>query len=300
MIRASKGDALYWTEWVQYSDEEIHRMQTRIKEPAGDPSFRPQYAFELVKEYWQQIFQRYSRGDATSDLSQYFPPLLDAWEESERLGEDVFTEQQQYTRHAWKGNLDHYIVCFWLVGLALVLEIPEAQWQRLLVLIGNEGEDLLLDRVIACRQPGRKIGETICHPKPYQRLLKAIEAPVEQQARLLADFVVYWYPELDRPAKKGNAPATAMYERPYWYTYGDENFEGGAYFGRWCVEAVAAVKAFGLDDSLCLGMEHYPGDLLRSNGPSTHQHQEADVVPAPSLKVESVESRGWLAKLFGR
>ena len=31
------------------------------------------------------------------------------------------------------------------------------------------------------------------------------------------------------------------------------------------------MKAFALDDSLCVGLPHYPGDLLRPNGPSTHK-----------------------------
>lgn len=216
------------------------------------------------------------------------------------MGRDVFTEQQQYTRHAWQVNLDHYIVCFWLVGLALALDIPDEQWQRLLALIGNEGEDALLDRVIASRQQGRTIGEALCHPKPYQRLLNAIDAPVEQQPCLLAEFVENWYRELDRPAKPGNAPATAMYERPYWYTYGDKNFEGGAYFGRWCVEAVAAVKAFGLDDSLCLGHEHYPGDLLRPDGPSTHPVR-SDVETQPEASPPATTpAKNWFKKLLGQ
>ncbi|MFM5820061.1 PoNi-like cognate immunity protein [Aeromonas sanarellii] len=246
------------------------------------------------------MLRRYSRGDDIKELAQYFPPLLDAWEESERLGRDVFTEQQQYTRHAWQVNLDHYIVCFWLVGLALALDIPDEQWQRLLALIGNEGEDALLDRVIASRQQGRTIGEALCHPKPYQRLLNAIDAPVEQQPCLLAEFVENWYRELDRPAKPGNAPATAMYERPYWYTYGDKNFEGGAYFGRWCVEAVAAVKAFGLDDSLCLGHEHYPGDLLRPDGPSTHPVR-SDVETQPEASPPATTpAKNWFKKLLGQ
>ncbi|OQS28602.1 hypothetical protein B0T40_24830 [Chromobacterium haemolyticum] len=298
MIRSLKGDARYWDEWTRYNDEEIQRMQERIKESAGDSTYRPQYLFELAKENWHQVLSRYSGGGDIKQLAQYFPPLLDAWEESERLGKDVFTEQQQYTRHAWKVNLDHYIVCFWLVGLALALELPDEQWQRLLALIGNEGEDALLDRIIATRQPGRQIGQTLCHPKPYQRLLKAIDAPAEQQAKLLAAFVSHWYRELDRPAKPGNSPATAMYERPYWYTYGNQNFEGGAYFGRWCVEAVAAVKAFGLDDSQCLGLEHYPGDLLRPDGPSTHPVRpdtEEEAISAPPLAAP----KSWFKKLFG-
>lgn len=43
----------------------------------------------------------------------------------------------------------------------------------------------------------------------------------------------------------------------------------------------------GLDDSLCLGHEHYPGDLLRPDGPSTHPVREEPKV-------------GWLSRLLKR
>lgn len=59
----------------------------------------------------------------------------------------------------------------------------------------------------------------------------------------------------------------------WWYIYGDpvkHPLETGSYFGRWCIEAIAAVKAFETDDRLCLGHEYYPGDLLWSDGSSTH------------------------------
>jgi hypothetical protein len=177
-------------------------------------------------------------------------------------------------------NLNHYNWCFWLVGLALALELPEAQWQRLLALIGGEGEDILLDRVIASRQPNRRIGQKLLHKKPYARLLKAIDAPDEAQAALLKVFVDHWYAELARKGK----------DELWWYIYGDpvkHPLEMGSYFGRWCIEAVAAVKAFGLDDSLCLGHEHYPGDLLRPDGASTHPTR-----PEPKS--------GFWARLFNR
>jgi hypothetical protein len=93
-----------------------------------------------------------------------------------------------------------------------------------------------------------------------------IDAPKDRQATLLR--VDHWYPEL---ARKGRDELRL-------YFYGDpvkHPLEKGSYFGRWCIEAVAAVKAFGLDDSLCLGHEHYPGDLLRPDGPSTHVQQQS-------------------------
>jgi len=246
------------------------------------------------------MLSRYSRGDSIHELAQYFPPLLNAWEEAERLGKAVWTQEQQYTRHTWAVNYDHYIICFWLVGLALALEVPDDQWQRLLALIGNDGEDALLDRIIASRSPNRKIGSALCYKKPYARLLAALDAPAAEQSQKLKEFVEHWYKEVGAGAKSGRAAQAVPYPHPYWYKYGDSNFEGGAYFGRWCVEAVAAVKAFGLDDSACLGHEHYPGDLLRPNGPSTHPLREEPALssapdqPEPSLK------RGLLARILGR
>lgn len=282
MNRDALFDDGWYDKWIQYEVDAIERFRQECQIPAGDPSYRPQFVYDLFKKYYHLILRRYCRGHPVRELAQYFGPMLDAWEEAERLGKDVWTAQQQYTRHAWRINLDHYIRCFWLVGLALALQVPASQWSRLIALIGNEGEDELLDRVIATRQPGRRIGTGLCHPQPYQRLLDTINAPLGEQPACLKSFVEHWYRELDRPPKKGLSRMTAIYERPYWYEY---HLTEGGYFGYWCIEAVAAVKAFGIDDGSCLGLPHYPGDLLRPDGPSSHkpttpavQRQAADAV----------------------
>jgi hypothetical protein len=279
----------------------MEKLLSLLEAPSENVNYRPHFIFQLAQDNWHQIIRRYSRGDAISELSGYFSALLDAWEESERLGAEIWTQEQQYTRHAWVVNFDHYIICFWLVGLALALEIPDEQWNRLLALIGNEGEDFLLDRIIATRTPSRKVGTELCYRKPYARLLAAIDAPPAEQAKSLQAFVVHWYKELGAGAKSGRTKQTVPYSHPYCYKYGDTNFEGGAYFGRWCVEAIAAVKAFGLDESLCLGHEHYPGDLLRPNGPSTHPAREDFVLTteAPSNSVVT-EMKSWLSRLLKR
>ncbi|WP_207282548.1 PoNi-like cognate immunity protein [Pseudomonas sp. FW300-N2F2] len=297
MIRAPLGDSRYWSEWVAYGDERIAKTLETARSPAGDPDYAPQYVYTIAQDHWHQMLSRYSAGCPVAELPRYFPGLLDAWEEAERLGAPVWTPEQQFTRHSWRVNYDHYIVCFWLVGLGLALEIPDDQWRRLLALIGNEGEDVLLDRIIASRSPERKVGAVLLYPKPYGRLLAAVDASVDTQASKLEAFVSHWYQELRTGAKSGSDPQAVSYKHPYWYTYGDVNFEGGAYFGRWCVEAVAAVKAFGLDDSQCLGLEHYPGDLLRPDGPSTHPlRQDAE---APTAVVVENKAGFWL-KLLGR
>jgi hypothetical protein len=299
------GNKAYWDDRVDSFGNHISRRWQRIAEPSKNPNYEPQYTFDACELHLGLMFIVYSRGDPICDLSQHFDGLLDAWELSNKLAFELNSNLKPGEgwdhRHiatapivsddprshndprSWVfqlSNLNHYNWCFWLIGLALSLEIPDDQWQRLLCLIDGEGEDVLLDRIIASREPGRTIGEKLLHKKPYARLLKAIDAPQEQQAELLRVFVDSWYTEL---ARKGN-------NQLWWYIYGDPEkhpLEMGSYFGRWCVEAVAAVKAFDLDDSLCLGHEHYPGDLLRPNGPTTHPERH-DLKP------------GLLARLFGR
>ena len=283
MIRAPWGDQTYWEERTAFLSNAIEQKIEMLSVVSVNPAYDPQFSFDLSKYHLNLTLRRYSNGDPVCELAQHFQGLLDAWELSNKLADDICREHKLKTCRDWTfdlANLNHYNWCFWLVGLAIALDIPDDQWQRLLALIGGEGEDVLLDRVIASRQPGRKIGTKLLHKKPYARLLKAIDSPKETQAALLKDFVDHWYTELARKGK----------DELWWYIYGDpikHPLEMGSYFGRWCIEAVAAVKAFGLDDSLCLGHEHYPGDLLRSEGPTTHPQREEP-------------KRGFLSKLLGR
>lgn len=273
MIRSAVGDLSYWNSRVEFDLGVVADNSVLISSPSQNPVYEPQFVFNLAERYLRLTLRRYSRGDPICELSQYFPKVLDNWGLSNKLAGEVCHEHKIATCRDWDfrlSNLNHYNWCFWLVGLALALGVPDVQWRRLLKLIDGEGEDILLDRIITSRQPERKIGTVLLHAKPYARLLKAIDAPRERQAGLLRDFVDHWYPELKRPAPKSRKTPTV---EPYWYIYGDPEkhpLEKGSYFGHWCIEAVAAVKAFGIDDSLCIGHEYYPGDLLRPDGPSTH------------------------------
>jgi len=258
MVRDALADRPYWNEWIDFSEKWITKKKNSLTFPAENPMYDAEYSRSLIMIIFRLMLRKYSRGDSVSELGQYFPELLDAWELSNKLDERNCREYGKRKYRDWTfslSNLDHYIWCFWLVGLVLTLGIPENQWKRLLVLIGEEGQDHLLDRVIATRTPNWKIGEDLQHPKPYAILLKAIDAPANQQAKLLRKFVNNWYKGLNRRG----------YDRPCWYIFGDpikHPLSMGSYFGRWCIEAAAAVKAFDLDDSLCLDSRYYPGDLI--------------------------------------
>lgn len=196
---------------------------------------------------------RYCRGDQVSDVFDVLPRAIRAWEVSRNfIGPD---QADKKTR--WADDIDHYIFAFWMVGLALAAQVDAATWQRLIFLVANEGEDLLLDRMIATRSGNRRIGEALLYPKVYQRLLNSMEpSSPDRQSAELARFVNAWYSSLARPGKNARGVRTGP---PSWYRF---NQIRGGYFGFWCVEAVAVVKAFGIDDELCRGNSNYPGDLL--------------------------------------
>lgn len=291
-VRASMGDEVYWRKWCAWEAGTIEQIWHQLKSPSGDPTYRPQYMAVLARHHLELMLRLYSAGAPIRDLAPWFDGLLRAWEQSQALEPSVYPPEIVHSRRTWTINFDLYGECAWLIGLALALNIPEDHWQRLLALIGNEGEDAVLDALIATRQPGRRIGAKVLYPKPYARLHAAIQAQPAERPALLRAFVEHWYAELDRKATKGRP---AMYNRLYWYRFGDENFEKGAYFGRWCIEAAAAARALGIDDSLCCGHEHYPGDLLRPDGPSTHAKPAATESQPPA----SPPTSRWWQRLLG-
>lgn len=294
MKRDSIKDLEWFDHWIDYEERSIQKFLQAARQPVKNTSYHPQFLYGISNKYLALLMRRYSRGDEISGLDCYFPLLLGIWEEADRLGEHVWTPEQQRIRHSWRENLDFYITCFWLVGLALALEVSDEIWMKLLLLVGNEGEDVLLDRIIASRQSSRKIGKDLCYPKPYGRLLAALNAPCDAKPQLLLDFLSHWYSELENPKGKEVFEASAVYARPYWYNY--HKLEGG-YFGYWCIEAVAAVKAFSIDDRLCLGHPNYPGDLLGDGrSPLCEPYLSIDT----PVQVEEKEKRGGLFSIFSK
>lgn len=298
MLRAPMGDMAYWDEYVEYRDESLKKHWHILDQISANPAYDPQFTFDLAINHLRASLTHYSRGDSITELPQYFSGLLNAWELSNKLSDEICKEHNLKTCRDWTfelSDLNHYNWCFWLVGLGLSLKIPDGQWDRLLKLIGIQGQDIILDRIIASRSPEWTIGTVVVHKKPYARLLKAIDAPKEKQAILLKEFVEHWYVDLKRNGK----------QELWWYIYGDPEkhpLSMGSYFGRWCIEAVAAVKAFGLDDMLCLGHEHYPGDLLHPDTSTTHGR--CDDVSSVVTKIDDFEPAtikvGLLSKLFGK
>lgn len=219
----------------------------------------------------------YSCGDPIQLMRPHVERAIDAWAWHRDLADHLRSATLPSAYWSFRlDNLNHYNWCFWLVGLALTLRLGDAHWNRLIELVGGEGEDALLDGVIAFRSPSRPRSAGLLHPRPYALLLEATNAPRPSQGLLLLKFVEQWYGGLARPLAAG---ASSAIEEPYWHKLGSDEgsaLSEGLYFGCWCIEAAAAALVFSLDDSLCIGHRRYPGDLIHSGG----FHLKLPVLPA--------------------
>lgn len=91
-------------------------------------------------------------------------------------------------------------------------------------------------------------GILIRYLKPYELLVKAIDAEPAQQPELMNKFMDAWYP--------------ACVKQGFYETHKITNNFG--YAGYWCFEAALAVNVFNIDDSGFRDHRYYLADLART------------------------------------
>lgn len=261
MKRDSRYSLKFWNEWVDFRAGELVRMRRILDASEGNRHHRPQYTLDLAKTTLELMLSKYSRGDDVSSLVPLFETLLEAWEESVQLEKGVYSKAQIRIRNSWAVNIDFYDYCFRAVGLAILLEIPESQWRRLITLVGNVGQDAILDRIIASRDSGREIGGSVCFSKAYGGLIGILDTACGEGAQQLRRYVDGWFQGL---FDAGSRDFPSEYRTPYWWVFCADEERGvqGGYFGCWCIEAAVVAKVVGVDDELCIEHPHYPGDLV--------------------------------------
>lgn len=216
MIRNVRGNKSFWEGLVLVSLK-MNQAKLRGLSSLSVESIEVQPgAFDIPLDSLKLILRRYSKGDDISTLAPHFYELIKSWEILEGMLQEA----------KGKGSLpptaglfdltdiDHYIYCFWVVSLALAFGVDDITWSRLIMLIGPGGKDILLDRVIATKSPGRAIGIRLLHPRPYATLLSVLDASMAQKKGLLFKFVINWYAELG-----------VMEAKPFWHGYGGYGFK---------------------------------------------------------------------------
>lgn len=238
----------YFNDWIEwYSDTAIKGKIEHVKtEPVRDPKYRAQFIFQIFILHYELLLLRYSRGDAIGELRDFFPQIVDAWEWAYAEEIKVFSNDEMAGRKRFDRNLDIYVICVWLVSLALCLKVDDALFARILKLCGNEGADWLFELLAGARVKGRQSAPALCYPKTYGLLKLAVEATDQtERERLMTGFLQRWYASLSKT---------------YWHD-NHKGPDGGGYFGYWCFEAAGVVHACGFEDGAFRNFPHYPKDL---------------------------------------
>ncbi|WP_052732859.1 PoNi-like cognate immunity protein [Hymenobacter terrenus] len=230
----------YFDELIAFKKMVIARDQTAL---SADPKqfARPDaLAFFLFSHGRILPMAEYSRGYPVADFHASLSQVINSLEQLRALDpEGTFAM-------SFKSDMDDYVRALWLVSQAILLRLENSLIERLLACIGNEGQDLLFERLVAVVAPniGRKQAKKLLYPKVYQSLYDSIDAPAEQQAALVQQFLKNWYKGMRKTA---------------WYDSHKETDSG--FFGYWCWEAAGVAHAFGIDDSSFRDMPYYPKDL---------------------------------------
>lgn len=233
-------DAAYFGQTIAHIQKTAVRFEGIVENPDAKPEQKKRLLYSLFRDSYELLIARYSAGEPIADLRPAFTTVVQRRERHQqelgRLGNDF-------------AAADDYVTSLWLVSLSISLDVDPTLFERLLKCIGNEGRDKLFERIVSTRVPGRPIGESVIFPKPYQSLLDAIGAADGERPKLIASFLKTWYPSLGKL-------------KVYWYDC-HKGPEGGGFFGYWCLEAAAVVKAFGIDDQTFRDAPYYPKDLSR-------------------------------------
>jgi hypothetical protein len=139
MIRAPRGDKNYWNERVVNRSRSIQMVEEDLKVPPVVTQYEAEYLWGYTESHLMLTLIHYSRGNAIRDVYNPFPKLLDGWENSNKEAQLICERDGIKGCRAWTfdlHNLQFYQWCLWVVSLALLFEVEESQWQRLLKLIG--------------------------------------------------------------------------------------------------------------------------------------------------------------------
>ena len=225
----------YWDEQVRYNEQSLAQFRAIIDEPATAPEHREQLRHTVFRRELEQLIARYSRGEPAAALRDAFPRVVSALADYRHAAGPEAHDFEHF---------DAYVFALWIVSLAILLDVDEAEFHRAVRELDNAGRDAIFDRLVALRVPCQAPADTLMYPRPYRPLADALHATGAEQTWLILKFLDDWY--------DGMAGA-------YWH--GSHTGADAGYFGYWCFELAAFVKGLGIDDSAFADRPFYPRDL---------------------------------------
>lgn len=233
MKREPLMSVAYFNEAISYLRSTIAERKAKLQNSATTLKKPQVLARANMRDCCELLISRYSVGEPVGDLSDGIEPIICAWEQALTLEP---TSPNDFT------YIDDYVRTLWLTSICLIFNVSEPLWQRLLVCAGNEGQDMLFERLVSSRTSGRKQASTLQHMEPYGMLNRAAAYGSTEDA---SQFLKVWYKGMRNVG---------------WYD-NHKGQDGGGFFGYWAIEVAGAVVACGIDDTKLLDLPYYPKDL---------------------------------------
>jgi len=223
-------DVDYYSDCISYKREVLPKFIDKANDQSESENRRRNLTRRCFNIKIEIVNLMYSRGDSLEDIKS---ELIDSI--------SLYTKLLKNCNYKIfdLGSIDDYPHALWLASLAYCLDIDDQKFRELVDAVDNEGKDLLYEHIVGLRIHDRKPAETLCHPRIYGSLYEGINNPAK-----VTEFLKYYYKEI---------------KNAYWHDRHLQDDTG--YFGYWCFEVAAIVRAHNIDDSAFADSIYYPRDL---------------------------------------
>ena len=203
---------------------------------------------DLSRKHFTAFSVSYSIGEPVDRLRYHLAGAVDAHVEYDLLSHPQRLELGKEPR-TWVDAPTWMIETAELLG-AVILLGTEEQRTRIADTLPLLGPDTALEYLAGQHPTLDEADVTLSHPRPYGRLITAVQAEPTARPKLVGQFVQHWY--------------NGTRKRQGWGEHLRQQKRGVAiqYPGYWCFTGAALTKLLDIDDSGYRDNEYYPEAFL--------------------------------------
>lgn len=203
---------------------------------------------DLSRKYFDAFSVSYSLGEPIARLRAHLDGAVDAHVEYDTLSLPQRQELGEHPR-TWVGAPTWMIETAELLGAVILLGTDE-QRARIAQTLPLLGPDTALEYLADLHPTLDGVDVALSHPRPYGRLITAVQAPPDARPKLVGQFVQHWY--------------NGTRKRQGWGEHLRQQKRGVPlrYPGYWCFTGAALTKLLDIDDTGYRDNEYYPEAFL--------------------------------------
>jgi hypothetical protein len=239
MHREPLRDDAYWQQWIDDCVNAVRERHDKLKvTPFPEKWKKNSITQNLYYDCKRLITLKYSSGIPVEEIKDDYPQLIEAWA---AYNQNISSGDNK--KHLLLTN-DYYRVLT-LISWGIIFNAPDDLFRSIANHIHSNGDDALIETLLATRLTGRNATDKLIYPKPFELLHKATQSKGEQQIALIKDYLTNWYMNMKD-----------------FINYDAHKAKGeGGFEGYWSYETAAVVALYNIDDSSFRDIDFYPKDM---------------------------------------